>query len=111
MNKKSIFQAFIACTPKNELIKLCIDSFYEKKNDKDFLKDLKNCAPTYDMFHVFCKYLNKIKIKPNKCYYIRNQKIKILQETGDDYLNAYVSYKGKKLFSSRDIDYVNMNLY
>ena len=111
MNKKSIFQAFISCTPKNDLIKSCLDSFYEKKNDKDFLKNLKNCAPTYDMFNVFCKYLNKKKIKPNKCYYTRNQKIKILQETGNDYFNAYVAYKGEKLLSSRDIDYVNMNLY
>ena len=111
MNKTSIFQAFLACSPKNELIKLCLDSFYAKRNDKNFLKELKNCDPTYDMFNVFCNYLNKIKIKPNKCYYKKNQKIKILQETGEDYLNAYVVYKGYKLLSSRDIEYVNMNKY
>lgn len=111
MNKKSIFQAFIACTPKNELIKLCLESFYNKRNDKNFLKDLNNCAPTYDMYNVFLKYFNKFKIKCNKDYYIKNQKIRILEETGEDYLNAYVSFKGKKVLLSRDIDYVRHNLH
>jgi mannosyltransferase OCH1-like enzyme len=107
MNKRSIFQAFIAVTPKNELIKLCLESFYSKRKNKDFLKDLKDCAPTFDMYNVFCQYLNRLKIKANKKYYINNQVIKILQEQGSDYLNAFVSFRGLKLFLSRNIDYVN----
>ena len=111
MNGKSIFQAFIATTPRNELIKLCLNSFYNKKNDKTFLQNLKDCSPTYDMFNVFCNYLKKNKIKANKDYYKNNQKIRILKEEGNDYLNAFVSFKNIKLFNSRDIDYVNHNLH
>ena len=107
LNKKSIFQAFIAVTPKNELIKLSLESFYSKRKDNDFLKDLRDCSPTFDMYNVFCKYLYRVKIKANKKYYINNQVIKILQEQGPDYLNAFVSFKGLKLFLSRNIDYVN----
>ena len=111
MNKKSIFQAFIATKPKNELIKQCIESFYSKRFDKNFLNNIKDCAPTYDMYNVFLIFLNKNKLKAHKDYYKKNLVIRILKETGDNYLDAYVSYKGKKIFSSRDKNYVNMNLY
>jgi mannosyltransferase OCH1-like enzyme len=111
MNKKSIFQAFIAAKPKNELIKCCLDSFYNKRMDKSFLCDLKNCSPTYDMYNVFLNFLKKNKLKSNKDYYVKNQIIRIFKETGENYHNAYVTYKGNKLFSSRDKDYVNMNLH
>lgn len=113
-----IFQAFIYTTPKNEIIKQCLDMMMNKEhilNSNENTKKDKNyqnkklyweLSGTYDMYNVLV-YMLSLKSLESKVYNIQTQKIKLLKEytptgIGKD---CKVQYNNKDLFASRYQDY------
>lgn len=68
----SIFQAFLACTRRSPIIKLCIDSFIYNLNKMNLYS--KNCnflGPTFDMYNVLVKITKRLDLYPNIVYNIK----------------------------------------
>ena len=113
-----IFQAFIASTPKNPILKKCIKMMYEKRrriiNLIKYGNPGKSSGPTYWKFsgttdmYIILKYMLKRKPRGNKTYILKDQVIKLLQEYGShsDLWNCVVRYRNKTLFRSRYDDYI-----
>jgi len=109
VNKKHIFQAFLASTQKNFLIRTCIMIMYLKNNRKLNYFEM---SGTYDMYFVLKKFLQNKEIKANKVYDMQKQKIKILEEYAEDNTNlvtitntAKVRFQNVDIFKSRYNDY------
>jgi len=88
----SVFQAFLSATPKNILIKECIQSFIANVERMNLLRNTNNhnIQPTYDMYNTITRKLNVRKINPFIVYNLKvnnrennnsfNEKIMFLEE-------------------------------
>ena len=88
----SIFQAFLSATPKNILIKECIQSFVANAERMNILRNTNNhnVSPTFDMYNTIKKKLNVRVINPFTNYILKvnsrenndlhNEKLMFLQE-------------------------------
>lgn len=88
----SVFQAFLSATPKNILIKECIQSFVVNADKMNIFKNTNNhnVQPTFDMYNTIIGKLNVRKINPFIVYNLKvnsrennnsfNEKIMFLQE-------------------------------
>lgn len=88
----SVFQAFLSTTPKNILIKECIQSFVANVERMNLLRNTNNhnVQPTFDMYNTITRKLNVRKINPFVVYNLKvnnrennnsfNEKIMFLQE-------------------------------
>jgi hypothetical protein len=73
MDNSSIFQAFLATTPKNVVIKSCIQSFVKNAFRMNMFKLCgNNCGPTVDMYNVLKQILKRRELKPNVIYNLKS---------------------------------------
>ena len=116
-----IFQAFIACTAKNNIIKECINYFINKNIKRISINNNiqywgeNGLTGTWDMYYILKNKINNIK---EGYYFINNNKIKILKEykigsidniinepTNIDKCTYGVKFNDRFLFKSRMDEY------
>lgn len=96
----SIFQAFIASTKKNPIIKKCIDDLYSKRYNNKFWNIIN--APTKSIMIVLKDILNVSNIRGNTYYYVN--KIKFVDELHIGTCSKYIKkIKMKKNYPSHSI--------
>ena len=87
MNSISIFQAFLAATPRNPLIKACIQSFVKNAETMNLFRSAGcNTAPTGDIYNVLLRLIKRPRLQSNTIYNLKsssnmiNHRVLLLKE-------------------------------
>ena len=87
----SVFQAFLSATPRNILIKECIQSFVANVERMNLLRNTNthNVQPTIDMYNTLCRKLNVNKINP---FIIYNLKVNSRENIDSNKFNHKITF-------------------
>jgi mannosyltransferase OCH1-like enzyme len=99
---------FIGVTPKNILIKKCIDIYIKDKINKSY--DYLDYSITHIFYNILTKYLNNNNLKEG-IYKQENQIIQLSQEIcNNSYESCHIKNKGRNIMNSRDGNIYNSSL-